>query len=125
MNYVHLMVRLIWSTFFTLFKTTLPHILINQKLSYLLIKCSFDKSVCKYICCEKRRYARHINWRDDEMIKALTFHLENIYVRFDIKVYRLIVCIPIGTNCTPVISVLFFYCYESQFMIKLSKTKSR
>ena len=28
-----------------------------------------------------------------------------------------------GTNCAPLIADLFLYCYESEFMLELSKTK--
>ena len=58
------------------------------------------------------------------MIEALNFLLDNIYVRFGDKVYRQVVGIPMGTNCAPLIADLFLYCYESQFMTKLSKDPS-
>ena len=40
--------------------------------------------------------------------------LDNINVRFVNMVYRRIVGIPMGTNCTSLIADLFLYCYESQ-----------
>ena len=59
------------------------------------------------------------------MIEAVNFLLDNICVRFGNKVYRQVVSIPMGTNCAPLIADLFLYCYESQFMTKLSKDLSK
>ena len=36
------------------------------------------------------------------------------------KLYRLIVGIPMGTNCAPLVADLFLFCYERDFMISLS-----
>ena len=55
------------------------------------------------------------------MCEALTFFLDNIYIRFCSKLYRQIVGIPIGTNCTPLVADLFLFCYEGDFMLSLSK----
>ena len=54
------------------------------------------------------------------MCEALTFHLDNIYVKFGSKLYRQIVGIPRGTNCAPLVADLFLFCYESDFMLYLS-----
>ena len=49
--------------------------------------------------------------------------MENINVQFDGMIYQLIVGIPMGTNCAPLIADLFLYCYESDFMSNLQKSK--
>ena len=59
------------------------------------------------------------------MITALEFLLDNIFVRFGNTVYRQIIGIPMGTNCAPLIADLFLYCYESQFMAKISKDPTK
>ena len=38
---------------------------------------------------------------------ALSFLLDNIYIRFGTKLYRQIVGIPMGTNCAPLVADLF------------------
>ena len=53
--------------------------------------------------------------------KALTFFLDNIYIRFGSKLYRRIVGIPMGTNCAPLLADLFLFCYERDFMLSLSE----
>ena len=54
------------------------------------------------------------------MSEALTFLLDNIYIRFGSKLYRQIVSIPMGTNCAPLVADLFLFCYERDFMLSLS-----
>ena len=39
---------------------------------------------------------------------ALSFLLDNIYIRFGTKLYRQIVGIPMGTNCAPLVADLFY-----------------
>ena len=54
------------------------------------------------------------------MCEALTFLLDNIYIRFGSKLYRQIVGIPMGTNCVPLVVDVFLFCYERDFMLSLS-----
>ena len=55
------------------------------------------------------------------MCEALTFLLDNIYIRFGSKLYTQIVGIPMGTNCAPLVADLFLFCYERDFMLSLSE----
>ena len=57
------------------------------------------------------------------MFEALIYLLDNIYIRFDTKLYRQIVGIPMGTNCAPLVAGLFLFCYERDFMTSLSDVK--
>ena len=52
-------------------------------------------------------------------VYALSYLLDNIYIRFGTKLYRQIVGIPMGTNCAPLVVDLFLYCYERDFMDSL------
>ena len=54
------------------------------------------------------------------MCDALHYLLDNIFIRFGSKLYRQIVGIPMGTNCTPLVADLFLFCYERDFMLSLS-----
>ena len=54
---------------------------------------------------------------------ALTFLLDNIFIRFGTKLYRQLVGITMGTNCTPLVADLFLFCYERDFMMSLSDDK--
>ena len=54
------------------------------------------------------------------MCDALSYLLDNIYIRFGTKLYIQIVGIPMGTNCAPLVADLFLYCYERDFMDSLN-----
>ena len=59
-------------------------------------------------------------WSCQNECDALSFLLDNIYIRFGAKLYRQIVGIPMGTNCAPLVADLFLFCYERDFMKYLS-----
>ena len=54
------------------------------------------------------------------MCEALTFLLDNVYIRFGSELYRQIIDIHIDTNCAPLVADLFLFCYERDFMLSLS-----
>ena len=60
-------------------------------------------------------------WSCQKVCKALTFLLDNIYIRFVSKLYRQIEGIPMGTSCVPLVADLFLFCYERDFMLSLSE----
>ena len=57
------------------------------------------------------------------MCEALTFLLDNIYIRFGSELYRQIVGIPMGTNRAPLVADLFLFCYERETSCCLSDAK--
>ena len=59
-------------------------------------------------------------WSCQNVCDALSYLLDNIYIRVGNKLYRQIVDIPMGTNCTPLVADLFLFCYERDFMTSLS-----
>ena len=54
------------------------------------------------------------------MCDDLSYLLDNIYIRFETKLYRQIVGIQMGINCAPLVADLFLYCYERDFMDSLN-----
>ena len=61
------------------------------------------------------------NWTDEGMIYALKILLDNSFARCYNKVFRQMFGIPIRTNSTHLIAVLFIFCHESPFMANLHK----
>ena len=55
------------------------------------------------------------------MCDALSYLLDNIYIRFGTKLYRQIVGIPVGASFAPVVADLFLYCYERDFVDSLGR----
>ena len=62
-------------------------------------------------------------WSCQNVCDALTFLLDNIFIRFGTKLYRQVVGIPMDTNCAPLVADLFLFCYERDFMMSLSDDK--
>ena len=62
-------------------------------------------------------------WSCQNVCDALTFLLDNIFIRFGNKLYRQVVGIPMGTNCAPLVADLFLFCYERDFIMSLSDDK--
>ena len=65
--------------------------------------------------------SRYTLWSCQNVCDALSYLLDNIYIRFGTKLYRKIVGTPIGTNCAPLVADLFLYCYERDFMNSLNQ----
>ena len=108
-----------WCDFSTLY-TTLPYNLIQDKLVDLIER-TFQRKGSLYIVCNDRNAfftsdaVRNYNlWFCQKVCEALTFLLDNIYIRFGSKLYRQIVDISMGTNCVlpPLVADLFLFCYE-------------
>ena len=81
--------------------------------------------VSLYLACNDRKafftssdQSRFILWSCQKVCDALSYLLDNIYIRFRTKIYRQIVGVPMGTNCAPV-AALLLYCFERDFMDSL------
>ena len=59
-------------------------------------------------------------WSCQNVCDALSYFLDNIYIRLGTKLYRQIVRIPMGKNCTTLVADLFLYCYERDYMDSLN-----
>ena len=117
---------------FSTLYTTLPHNLIKEKLLDL-IEWTFKRALknygSPYFACNDRKafftssdQSRYTLWSCQNVCDALSYLLDNIYIRFGTKLYRQIVGIPMGTNCAPLVAdlFLFLYCYERDFMDSLN-----
>ena len=112
---------------FSTLYTTLPHNLIKEKLINL-IEWTFKRS--PYIACNERQAVftsgdtkRYKRWSCQNVCEALIYLLDNIYIRFGIKLYRQILGITMGINCAPLVAHLFLFCYGRDFMTSLSVVK--
>ena len=97
--------------------TTLPHNLIKDKLIDLIER-TFQREGSPYLACNDRN-AFFTSEKPKKNIMhcyvkmyicdALTFLLDNIFIRFGTKLYRQVVVIPMGTNCAPLVADLFLF----------------
>ena len=109
--------------------TTLPHNLIKDKLIDLIVN-TFQREDSPYLACSDRnafftseKPKKYHAWSCQNVCDALTFLLDNIFIRFGTKLYRQVVGIPMGTNCAPLVADLLLFCYERDFMMSLSDDK--
>ena len=58
-------------------------------------------------------------YTEEDIIKMLEFLVDNIFVVFAGKVFQQIVGIPMGTNCAPLLTDIFLYSYEAEFIQSL------
>ena len=113
---------------FSTLYTILPHNLIKEKLLDLIERTFYKKEGKLYLSCNDKKplftYADHYRGYHllscQNVCDALSFLLDNIYIRFGTKLYRQIVGIPMGTNCVSIVADLFLFCYERDFMKNLS-----
>ena len=113
---------------FSTLYTTLPHNPIKEKKLLDLIERTFYKKEGKlYLACNDKQAFftsaanyRGYHWSCQNVCDALSFLLDNIYIKFGTKLYRQIVSIPMGINCAPLVADLFLFCYERDFMKNLS-----
>ena len=61
----------------------------------------------------------------NDICKMTEFLVDNIFVRFGGQLSRLMVGIPMGINCVPLLDDLFLYSYENEFLDKLVKEGKR
>ena len=102
---------------FSTLYTTLPHNLIKNKLEgSLYIACNDSNAF--FTSDAVRNY--HL-WSCQKVCEALTFLLDNIFIRFGSKLHRQIVSIPMVTNCVPLVADLFLFCYERDFIFSISE----
>ena len=81
-----------------------------------MIERTFYKNDKKAFFTSKDHYRGYHLWSCQNVCDALSFLLDNIYIRFGTKLYRQIVGIPMGTNCAPLVAD----CFERDFMKDLS-----
>ena len=104
----------------------------HEIISMVILLPSADsfKKGCSYLACSDRnafftseKTKKYHAWSCQNVCDALTFLLDNIFIRFGTKLYRQVVGIPMGTNCAPLVADLFLFCYERDFMMSLSDDK--
>ena len=71
----------------------------------------------------RKKTKKYHAWSCQNVCEAQTFSLDNIFIQFGTKLYRLVVGIPMGTNCAHLVANLFLLCYERDFMMYLSDDK--
>ena len=104
---------------FSTLYTTLPHNLIKEKLLDLIER-AFERFYktegTLYLACNDKTafftstdHIGYMLWSCQNVCDALSYLLDNIYIRFGNKLNRQIVGVPMGTNCAPLIADLISF----------------
>ena len=110
MYFTYCMVNLMSSSFPKCgHSSTLPELrIILQKF--------FKNEGTLYLACNDRKafftstdHRGYTHWSCQNVCDALSYILDNIYIRFGNKLYRQTVGIPMGTNYAPVEADLFYF----------------
>ena len=115
---------------FSTLYTTLAHNIIKEKLVGLVepgFKQFYKSEGTLYFACNDKKafftstdHRGYKRWSCQNVCDALSYLLDNIYIRFGNTFYRQIVGIPMGTNCAPFVADLFLFCYDRDFTTSLS-----
>ena len=68
-------------------------------------------------CISLLHVVKDVNVGLVRMYDALSYLLDNIYIKFGNKLYRQMAGTPMGTHCAPLVTDLFLYFYERDFII--------
>ena len=66
-------------------------------------------------------YKNYNLWSCQKVCDSLVYLLDNSFIRFGAKLCWQTFGIPMGTNCAPLVSDLFLFCYERNFMKSLPR----
>ena len=103
--------------FYSVYNIT-PHNLVIKNTSGF-DRVDLQKSIKNYgslnLACHDRKVfftssdqSRYTLWSCQNVCHALSYRLDNIYIRFGTKLYKQIVGIPMDTYCAPLVADLFY-----------------
>ena len=61
----------------------------------------------------------------DNICKMIEFLIDNIIVQFGGCIFHQVIGIPMGTNCAPLLTDLFLYSYENEFLYNMVRRGHR
>ena len=121
---------------FSTLYTSIPHDLLKSRISNLVHNAFRKKDGnVRYthikVTRAKGYFTHDINGSGDNMYtvdnicKMIEFLINNIFGQFGRRLFRQVIGIPMGTNCAPLLSDLFFYSYENEFLDNMIRSGHR
>ena len=52
----------------------------------------------------------------NDISKIIESLVDNMYLKFGVQLFRQTIGVPMGTNCAPLLTDLFLYSYENEFL---------
>ena len=120
---------------FSTLYTSIPHDLLKSRMNNIINNAFKHKNgVTRYTLIKVGRNRSYFTsdpfngdnkYTANDICKMIEFLVDNMYVRFGAQLFRQMVGIPMGTNCSPLLADLFLYSYENEFFDKLIKEGKR
>ena len=120
---------------FSTLYTSVPHDLFKSRMNNIVNNAfKYKNGITRYTHIKVGRnksYFTNNPLSDDnkytasDICKIIECLVDNIYVRFGGQLFRQTVGIPMGTNCAPLLTDLFLYSYENEFLNKFIKEGKR
>ena len=109
--------------------TSIPHVKLKGGIKTFVLN-AFGEKNKKFInvvnenayFSDKKSNKASVTFTSLELIEAIEYIIDNSFVKFNEKIYRQIIGIPMGTNCAPHLANIFLYGYEKSFIDKLVLT---
>ena len=115
--------------------TTILHNKLKTRLFHIIDSCFFNKNRKRkysYIVISQSRnyFVKHHSdsthkYFEVDIKAILEFLIDNIFVMFGNQVFQQTVGIPMGTSCAPLLTDLFLYLYEAEFVQNLLCEKKK
>ena len=120
---------------FSTLYTTIPHdqlksrlaSIVNQAFCFKNGKRRYEYIVVKYnstYFVKSHSDAKH-KYKEDDIVRMINFLIDNIFVECGGEIFQQVICIPMGTNCAPLLADIFLNSYEAEFIQTLIKSGKR
>ena len=114
---------------FSTLYTSIPHTKLKQQMKWVISQ-AFNDKARKFIRIgnvsahwNKSRGKTKYCWDKDELIKHVSWLIDNIYVVCGDSLFKQKIGIPMGTDCAPFLANLFLFAYEFKWLLNKFKKK--
>ena len=114
---------------FSTLYTSIPHKKLKQQMDWVISQ-AFNDDARKFIRIDNasahwsksRGKTKHC-WDKDELIKHVSWLIDNIYVVCGDSLFKQKIGIPMGTDCAPFLANLFLFAYEYKWLLNKFEKK--
>ena len=117
---------------FSTLYTNIPHDQLKMNMrkfvSNIFVCNNKVKNPKKFVCCSdkhsiayysKSHSSTNISFDEEQLINAGKFIIDNSYMKFHDNIFRQVIGIPMGTNCTPYLGNIYLHVFEFDYIKNL------
>ena len=104
--------------------TKIPHNKLKRNIKTFM-STLFEYRKRKYINISSKsaqfsdKVSKHSSFTESEIIHQIDFTIDNCFISYNHLVFKQTIGIPMGTNCTSHLAIIFLHIYEKTFICKL------